>query len=175
MDSLQHGRIHPKLARLKQRETQDDIDLHGPTVLAVRLHTAPDSGHRVDFRHQSIDEVVFQLHVAPSADVDDFPHQFSRQRGGFRGRAQPGLGVQHGQRGERVPCHVPDHFLPSAALDVFQDPEPCLSCLQERGEGVEAGLFERLVDRGVREEADLRILRFGVLHDSGAGLGCSDP
>jgi hypothetical protein len=79
---------------------------------------------------------------------------------------KPSLSIDHGKRCDRIPCYVPDDFLPSTDLDVFFYYEFGVSCFQEGGEAFEAGFFSLWGERGVWEKADFGVFGFDVCYYS---------
>lgn len=97
----------------------------------------------MDLLHQPVHEAVVQRNAARAPHSHNLTHQAARQRRGVRRGAQPRLRVDHRQRGDGVPGGVPDDFLPALGLHVGQDGEEGAAGFEERGEGVQVGVFER--------------------------------
>jgi hypothetical protein len=88
---------------------------------------------------------------------------------------KPGLRIDHGKRGDGVPCYVPDNLFPASDLDVILNYEFRVAFLQNSNELIQSGIFDGRGNFGIGEEPNLGVFGLDVGYDSGGGLCCSDP
>src|SRR5450755_792588 len=90
-------------------------------------------------------------------------------------RLEPGLCVDHSQGRDRIPRHVPDHFLPSTNLNILFNYKGCSAFSQQGRKTIESTFFHATINIWIWEQSNLGILGLDVLDNSWRNLRGTNP
>ena len=85
------------------------------------------------------------------------------------------MSVEHGQRRQCVPCHIPHHLLPSLDLNIVLNGEWSSTFLPYVGEFYEFFLFQCWIHFGTWEDANVSVFRGFVFYHAGRVLDSTNP
>jgi hypothetical protein len=90
-------------------------------------------------------------------------------------RLKPGLCVDHSQGSDRIPRHVPDHFLPSTNLNILFNYKGCSAFFQQDRKTFESTFLHATINVWIWEQSNLGILGLDVLYNSWRNLRGTNP